>query len=210
MPPEWEKMRVNFQPSLTSVRYVQARPIVYQGMLLSAILSALKQQHNCHMHRYWRKARGIIVFFFLWKILNSITISLIKSLTAMKSVHAFNVALCCRHWVAMVTSALPFLARALSNTLVVMVTQLCRNLELLAQQYELADMYRRWLRLMYETLVKHPKSNDKSLRSGFGNAAFFVICYNLCLKVVISYKISPIKRFLLVKKCLVHKLLGSH
>jgi len=61
----------------------------------------------------------------------------------MKSVHAFNVALCCRHWVAMVTSALPFLARALSNTLVVMVTQLCRNLELLAQQYELADMYRR-------------------------------------------------------------------
>ena len=51
--PEWEKMRVNFQPSLSlsSVRFIQSRPVVYQSMLLSAVLSALKQQHHCHMHR---------------------------------------------------------------------------------------------------------------------------------------------------------------
>lgn len=51
LPPEWEKLRVNFQPTLTSVRYTQNRPVVYQSMLLSAVLAALKQQHHCHMHR---------------------------------------------------------------------------------------------------------------------------------------------------------------
>ena len=51
LPPEWEKLRVNFQPTLTNVRYAQNRPVVYQSMMLSAILAALKQQHHCHMHR---------------------------------------------------------------------------------------------------------------------------------------------------------------
>ena len=98
LPAEWDKSRVNFQQSSTSVRYLQSRPIVYQGMMLSAILSALKQQHLSHMHR---------------------------------------------HWIAMVTSSLPYLGRALSHTVVTTVNQLCQSLEMLASCYELgADHYR--------------------------------------------------------------------
>lgn len=101
LPPEWDKTRLNMQPTLTSVRYVQSRPIVYQTMLLSAILSALKQQHLCHMHR---------------------------------------------HWIAMVTSALPYIGRALSYTVVMTVNQLCHNLEMLSQCYEKGAKDTRWVR----------------------------------------------------------------
>ena len=98
LPPEWESSHVNFQPSLSSVKYIASHPIIYQRMFLSAIMSALKQQHLSHMHR---------------------------------------------HWVAMVTSALPYMARALSFTVTSVVHQLCRNVELLAKQYELGPLYRR-------------------------------------------------------------------
>jgi len=91
-PPDWDKTKVSFQPSLSTVRYIQSRPIVYQGMLLSAILSALKQQHLTHMHR---------------------------------------------HWVTMVTSAMPYMGRALAHTLVPLVNQLCKNIELVSELYEL-------------------------------------------------------------------------
>lgn len=91
LPSEWEKSRVNFQPSLSSVRYVHGRPVVYQVMLLSAVLSALKQMHLCHMHR---------------------------------------------HWIAMVTSALPYMGRALSHMVVSVVNQLCHNLESLSKLLE--------------------------------------------------------------------------
>ena len=97
LPPEWEKPKLNFQPSLAFVRYVQSRPVVYQGMLLSAVLSALKQQHLCHMHR---------------------------------------------HWVTMVTSALPYMGRALSHVVVTVVNQMCRNIELLALQYQQDETYK--------------------------------------------------------------------
>lgn len=97
LPSELEYSRGSFLPSLTKVRYFNNRPVVYQSMLLTAVLSALKQQHRSHMHR---------------------------------------------HWVATVTSALPFLGRALSSMIVAMVNQLCRNIELLSQQYELGNMYR--------------------------------------------------------------------
>lgn len=96
LPPEWERPKLNFQPSLAFVRYVHSRPVVYQGMLLSAVLSALKQQHLCHMHR---------------------------------------------HWVTMVTSALPYMGRAQSHVTVTVVNQLCRNIELLAYQYEQGENY---------------------------------------------------------------------
>ena len=96
LPPEWEKPKLNFQPSLSFVRYVQSRPVVYQGMLLSAVLSALKQQHLCHMHR---------------------------------------------HWVTMVTSALPYMGRALGHVVVTVVNQMCRNIELLAIRYQQDENY---------------------------------------------------------------------
>ncbi len=96
LPPEWDKPKLNFQPSLAFVRYAHSRPVVYQGMLLSAVLSALKQQHLCHMHR---------------------------------------------HWVTMVTSALPYMGRALSHVVVTVVNQMCRNIELLAHLYEQSDTY---------------------------------------------------------------------
>ncbi len=97
LPPEWEKPKLNFQPSLSFVRYVPSRPVVYQGMLLSAVLSALKQQRLCHMHR---------------------------------------------HWVTMVTSALPYMGRALSHVVVTVVNQMCRNIELLAHQYQQDEGYK--------------------------------------------------------------------
>ena len=95
---EWEKAKPTFTPSLQNVRYVNNRAVVAQSMLLSAVLSALKQQHLCHMHR---------------------------------------------HWITMVTSALPFMGRALSCSVVAVVNQICRNLELLAQLYE-DDRYQGW------------------------------------------------------------------
>ncbi len=96
LPPEWERIKLTFHPqSIHSVRFLQNKPLVYQGMLLSAVLTALKQQHRCHMHR---------------------------------------------HWIAMVTSAMPYMWRSLSHTLVNVVNQLCRNVELLSQQYELGTI----------------------------------------------------------------------
>ena len=80
------------------VRYVNGRPIVYQGMLLAAMMSALKQQHLSHMHR---------------------------------------------HWLAMLTSSMPYLGRGLSHTVLSTVNQLCRNLELLSQLYQLGHIMRK-------------------------------------------------------------------
>ena len=97
LPSEWDKIKLNFQPSLSTVRFVQSRPIIYQGMLLSAILGALKQQHLTNMHR---------------------------------------------HWVAMVTSTMPYFRKALSHVVITVINQLCRNVELLAQMYELGDIYK--------------------------------------------------------------------
>lgn len=39
-----------------------------------------------------------------------------------------------RHWVALVTSALPFMGRALTRVVLCVVAQLCRNLESLAAE----------------------------------------------------------------------------
>ena len=96
---DWERLRVNFQPELSFIRYQAGKPIVYQGMFLSAILSALKQQHLGHMHR---------------------------------------------HWIAMVTSALPFMGKALGHTTVSVVNQVCRNLELLSNQYQRGTATTKW------------------------------------------------------------------
>ncbi|XP_067674328.1 protein dopey-1-like isoform X1 [Haliotis asinina] len=40
-----------------------------------------------------------------------------------------------RHWVAMVTSALPYMGKALSRVVLCIVSQLCRNLEVIAGEY---------------------------------------------------------------------------
>ncbi len=93
-PSEWEKAQGSLQSKLSQVKFSQSRPVVYQGMLLSAIMSALKQNHHCHMHR---------------------------------------------HWITMVTSSLPYLGRALCHTVVAIINQLCTNIEVLAQLYELGN-----------------------------------------------------------------------
>ena len=103
LPPEWDRIQANFQPSLSSVRYLANKPIVHQSMLLSAVLSSLKQHHMSHMHR---------------------------------------------HWIAMVTAAMPFMGKALSHVVGTVVQQLCRNIELMASLYELDGMYTRSVGLL--------------------------------------------------------------
>lgn len=96
LPPEYERACINTH--LSAVHYLGNVPVVYQPMLLSAVVNMLRQQHMCHMHR---------------------------------------------HWVMMVISAMPFLGRALVKIVLATVNQLCRNLELLAQLYELGFVFRR-------------------------------------------------------------------
>jgi hypothetical protein len=92
LPAEMEHTRgATLLPTLAKVRYFNNRPVVYQSMLLTAVLSALKQQHRSHMHR---------------------------------------------HWIATLTSSLPFLGRSLSHMVVTVVNQICRNMELLSHQYD--------------------------------------------------------------------------
>jgi hypothetical protein len=88
---DWDRLKVNYQPSLKNVRYNMGHPIVHQGMFVSGVLSALKQSHTSHMHR---------------------------------------------HWVSMVTSALPYMGKYLPGIVMTVVSQLCRNIEALAAQYE--------------------------------------------------------------------------
>ncbi|XP_053397950.1 protein dopey-1-like isoform X3 [Mercenaria mercenaria] len=88
---EWDRLKVNYQPSLKNVRYNMGHPIVQQGMFVSGVLSALKQTHTSHMHR---------------------------------------------HWVTMVTSALPYMGKYLPGIVMTVVSQLCRNIEALAAHYE--------------------------------------------------------------------------
>lgn len=90
----YPQVRVNFQPNLTSVQYQPAMPVICQGMLLSATLSALRQQHLCYVHQ---------------------------------------------HWIAMVTSVMPYMGRALSVVVTTVVGQLCHNVEQLAQQYDTSE-----------------------------------------------------------------------
>ena len=92
---DWDRPKVNFTPQLSSFRYTHAQPVAYQGMLLSAVLSALRQQHLCHMHR---------------------------------------------HWINMVMLVMPYLSRSLGNIVMAVVNQICRNLELLAAEYEAGTM----------------------------------------------------------------------
>ncbi|XP_062580439.1 protein dopey-1-like isoform X4 [Saccostrea cucullata] len=89
-PQEWEKQKVNFHQSLMNVKFTVGQPVVQQQMLLSCVLSALKQQHMAHMHR---------------------------------------------HWVAMVTSSLPYMGKSLCSIVLTVTSQLCRNLEILSVQY---------------------------------------------------------------------------
>ena len=88
---EWDRPKVNFHVSLLNAKFKLGQPIVLQGMFISFVLSALKQQHMCHMHR---------------------------------------------HWVAMVTSALPFMGNSLTGVVMNIVAQLCRNLETLSGEYQ--------------------------------------------------------------------------
>ncbi|XP_069103129.1 protein DOP1A-like isoform X2 [Argopecten irradians] len=54
-------------------------------------------------------------------------------LSAMKQSHMRHMH---RHWVAMVTSGLPFMSKALSSIVMNVVSQLCRNIETVATRYE--------------------------------------------------------------------------
>ncbi|XP_074662898.1 protein DOP1A-like [Tubulanus polymorphus] len=89
--PDWERPKVNFQLEASTFRYMQSLPVAYQGMFISAALSALKQQHMSNMH--------------------------------------------C-HWMNMITLAMPYMGRSLGSIVISVVNQLCRNIELLAVQYE--------------------------------------------------------------------------
>ena len=42
-----------------------------------------------------------------------------------------------RHWLTMVTSAMPYIGRSLANILVPVINQLCKNIEIIAELYEL-------------------------------------------------------------------------
>lgn len=79
------------QSATPLLKYLQSQPIVHQKMLMSAVLTALRQQHLCHLHR---------------------------------------------HWITMVTSALPYMGRALGHIATAVVNQLCINIELLSYLYE--------------------------------------------------------------------------
>uniref|UniRef100_A0A2C9KBU5 Uncharacterized protein n=1 Tax=Biomphalaria glabrata TaxID=6526 RepID=A0A2C9KBU5_BIOGL len=79
--------RAHLTSSLLNVHYNASLPIIQQEMFLSAVWSALKQHHLCHLHR---------------------------------------------HWVGLVTSALPYMGRAMARTVMCVVLQLCRNLEIIA------------------------------------------------------------------------------
>lgn len=54
-------------------------------------------------------------------------------LSALKQAHMSHMH---RHWVAMVTAALPYMGKYLSGTVMTVVSQLCRNIEALAAYYE--------------------------------------------------------------------------
>ena len=88
---DWDRLRVNYQPSLQNVRYIQGHLLIQQGMFMSSVLSSLKQFHLCHMHR---------------------------------------------HWIALVTGALPYMGKHLPGIVISVVSQLCRNLEAVASEYE--------------------------------------------------------------------------
>ena len=88
---DWDRLRVNYQPSLHNVRYIQGHLLIQQGMFMSSVLSSLKQFHLCHMHR---------------------------------------------HWIALVTGSLPYMGKHLPGIVISVVSQLCRNLEAVASEYE--------------------------------------------------------------------------
>ncbi|XP_033095946.1 protein dopey-1-like isoform X2 [Anneissia japonica] len=91
---EWDQ-RIRVQrPGGSSLSFLRSERLCCQGMLLTAILCALRQQHICHMHR---------------------------------------------HWITVVTDALPYLDKGLPKITVPMANQLCRNLELLASLYDISD-----------------------------------------------------------------------
>ena len=77
--PGWENTQVMFQPSLASVRYLQGRPMVYQSMLLTAILSALKQQHQAHMHHQW-VATVTAALPYMGKALSHVVVAVVNQL----------------------------------------------------------------------------------------------------------------------------------
>ncbi|CAG5127027.1 unnamed protein product, partial [Candidula unifasciata] len=79
--------RTHLTSSLLNVHYNPNLPVIQQEMFLSAVWSALKQHHLCHLHR---------------------------------------------HWVGLVTSALPYMGKAMARTVLCVVLQLCRNLEIIA------------------------------------------------------------------------------
>lgn len=57
-------------------------------------------------------------------------------LSALKQQHMAHMH---RHWVAMVTSSLPYMGKSLPNIVLVVTSQLCRNLEILATAYKQED-----------------------------------------------------------------------
>lgn len=57
-------------------------------------------------------------------------------LSALKQQHMAHMH---RHWVAMVTSSLPYMGKSLPNIVLVVTSQLCKNLEILATSYKQED-----------------------------------------------------------------------
>ncbi|XP_071478733.1 protein DOP1A-like [Diadema antillarum] len=50
---EWEYRHLKFQSQNSAMGFLKAERLSCQGLLLTAVLSALKQQHNAVMHRHW-------------------------------------------------------------------------------------------------------------------------------------------------------------
>ena len=62
-----------------SCRFMHAQPVAYQAMLLTTILSALKQQHLCHMHRHWIET-VVTVMPYVGKALGNLVTSVVDQI----------------------------------------------------------------------------------------------------------------------------------
>uniref|UniRef100_A0ABM0MUJ4 Protein dopey-1-like n=1 Tax=Saccoglossus kowalevskii TaxID=10224 RepID=A0ABM0MUJ4_SACKO len=126
---EWEHVKPNFQPQMSSLRFVQSERIACQGMFLCAILSALRQPHMSHVHR---------------------------------------------QWVAIVTDSLPYLDKGLSNIVVPVGNQICKNLESLAYLYDSNGGFQKEKRMMTK-LEYIPPDHTISLLEGLTTVCHYCL-----------------------------------
>ncbi|XP_071819814.1 protein DOP1A-like isoform X3 [Apostichopus japonicus] len=96
-PGEWEFLQLKFHSQNKPLGFSPKDRFSCQGLLLTALLSSLKQYHNCHMHR---------------------------------------------HWINLITSSLSYLDQGLPHLANPLISQVCRNLEMLSSLYNEEDSKR--------------------------------------------------------------------